>query len=81
MAQNLQLYLRQFGIDAVRWGNYGSGKKYTTIIDRRGDIDLAYRIASVVGCSEVRTEIDRSRLVDLSIVIGDDFREVYEEEN
>ncbi len=78
LAKNLQLYLRQFGIDAVRWGNYGSYKRYTTIIDRQGDVDLAYRIAKVVGCSEVRTEIDRTRLVDLSIVIGDDFKENYE---
>ncbi len=78
LAEDLQLYLRQFGIDAVRWGNYGNYKKYTTVIDRQGDIGLAYRVARVVGCSEVKTEIDKTRLVELSIVIGDDFKEIYE---
>ena len=79
LAKTAQLYLRHFGIDAVRWGNYGSPKKYTMVIDRQGNSELAYKVAKVVGCNEVKTEIDKTRLVDLSIVIGEDYKEVYEE--
>jgi len=73
LAYNVQRGLRKYGIDAVRWGNFGIYKRYTTVIDRLGDIELADRVAKIVGSSVVKTEIDKTRLVDLSIVIGEDF--------
>ena len=73
LAYNVQRRLRQYGIDAVRWGNFGIYKKYTTVIDRLGDIELAHKVAKIVGSSVVKTEIDKTRFVDLSIVLGDDF--------
>ena len=81
LAKQLQLQLRKYGIDALRWGNYGTLKKCTTVIDRKGNLDLAYKIAGMIGCSEVKTEIDPMRLVDLSIVVGEDFKEFYEKED
>ncbi len=64
----------------MRWGNFGIYKKYTTVIDRLGDIELAHKVAKVVGSSVVKTEIDKTRFVDLSIVLGNDFIEVGEPE-
>jgi LCP family protein required for cell wall assembly len=80
LAYNVQRRLRQYGIDAVRWGNFGICKKYTTVIDRHGDIELAYKVARILGSSGVKTEIDKTRFVDLSIVLGDDFMEFSEPE-
>ncbi len=80
LAYNVQRKLRRYGIDAVRWGNFGIYKKYTTVIDRLGDIELAHKVAKVVGSSVVKTEIDKTRFVDLSIVLGNDFIEVGEPE-
>lgn len=80
LAYNVQRRLRQYGIDAVRWGNFGIHKKYTTVIDRHGDIELAYKVARILGSSGVKTEIDKTRFVDLSIVLGDDFMEFSEPE-
>ncbi len=76
LAYNVQRKLRQYGIDAVRWGNFGIYKKYTIVIDRLGDIELAHKVAKIVGSSVVKTEIDKTRFVDLSIVLGNDFMEV-----
>jgi len=73
LAYNVQRKLRQYGIDAVRWGNFGIYKKYTIVIDRLGDIELAHKVAKIVGSSVVKTEIDKTRFVDLSIVLGNDF--------
>jgi LCP family protein required for cell wall assembly len=76
LAYDVQRRLREYGIDAVRWGNFGIYKKYTTIIDRIGDIELAYKVARIVGSTVVKTEIDKTRFVDLSIVLGNDFIEL-----
>jgi LCP family protein required for cell wall assembly len=73
LAYDVQRRLRQYGIDAVRWGNFGICKKYTTVIDRLGDIELAHKVARMVGSSVVKTDIDKTGIVDLSIVLGDDF--------
>ena len=73
LAYDVQRKLREYGIDAVRWGNFGIHKKYTTVIDRLGDIELAHKVARIVGSSVVKTEIDGTRFVDLSIVLGNDF--------
>jgi len=80
LAYDVQRKLRQYGIDAVRWGNFGIYKKYTTVIDRLGDIEVAHKVAKIVGSSVVKTEIDKTRFVDLSIVLGSDFIEVGESE-
>ena len=80
LAYDVQRKLRQYGIDAVRWGNFGIYKKYTTVIDRLGDIEVAQKVAKIVGSSVVKTEIDKTRFVDLSIVLGSDFIEVGEPE-
>ena len=80
LAYNVQRRLRRYGIDAVRWGNFGIYKKYTTVIDRLGDIEVAHKVAKIVGSSVVKTEIDKTRFVDLSIVLGNDFIEVGEPE-
>jgi len=78
LAYNVQRRLREYGIDAVRWGNFGIYKKYTIVIDRLGDTELAYKVARIIGSSVVKTEIDRTRFVDLSIVLGNDFAEFNE---
>ncbi len=73
LAYDVQRRLREYGIDAVRWGNFGIYKKYTTVIDRLGDVELAHKVARIVGSSVVKTEIDKTRFVDLSIVLGSDY--------
>lgn len=72
-ARNLTEYLRKRNVDVVRYGNYGSNKKYTQIISRTGDLKPAREVSRIIGCRNIKTELDSSRMVDLNIVIGSDF--------
>ena len=65
--------MREYGCDVVLWGNWGALKKHTEVVTRNGDFSKASRLARILGCSRIRTEIDSSRMVDVSVVIGSDF--------
>jgi len=73
IAEALSGKLRSYGCDVVLWGNWGNYKKYTEVIARTGDLSKAVRTANILGCSRVRTNIDPDRMVDISVVVGDDF--------
>ncbi|PKM99430.1 MAG: hypothetical protein CVU78_06375 [Elusimicrobia bacterium HGW-Elusimicrobia-2] len=73
LAEALSEKLRSYGCDVVLWGNWGNYKKYTEVIARTGELSKAVRTASILGCSRVRTDIDPDRMVDISVVVGDDF--------
>ncbi|MCD6423568.1 MAG: LCP family protein [Elusimicrobia bacterium] len=73
LAEKLSKSLREYGCDVVLWGNWGALKKHTEVITRNGDFSKASRLARILGCSRIRTEIDSSRMVDVSVVIGSDF--------
>lgn len=75
LAERLSKNLREYGCDVVLWDNWGSFKKYTEVVARTGDLSKAVRVAKTLGCNHVRTEIDSRRMVDVSIVIGNDFPE------
>ncbi|MFH1351995.1 MAG: LCP family protein [bacterium] len=77
IAEYLSKNLREYGCDVVLWDNWGSFKKRTEVVARTGDLAKAVRVAKTLGCNHVRTEIDPHRMVDVSIVIGDDFPKVF----
>ncbi|MFH1414955.1 MAG: LCP family protein [Elusimicrobiota bacterium] len=79
LARNLTEYLRKRNVDVVRYGNFGSAKKYTQIISRTGDLKPAREVAKIIGCRNINTELDSSRMVDINIVIGDDFETLWRE--
>ena len=78
-AQKLTRYLRKRNVDVKDTGNFGTYKKYTQIISRTGDLKLAQEVADVIGYRNIRTELDSSRMVDVSIVIGNDFKPLWRE--
>jgi LCP family protein required for cell wall assembly len=77
LARNLTEYLRKRNIDVVRYGNFGSSKKYTQIVSRTGDLNPAREVSRIMGCRNIKTELDYSRMVDINIVIGDDFKPLW----
>jgi len=81
LAEKLSKNLRGYGCDVVLWGNWGTRKKNTEVITRNGDFSKASRVARILGCSRIRTEIDSSRMVDVSVVIGSDFPQGIIDEN
>lgn len=68
--------LRQAGIDVVYYGNAPSGQAgldSTRIVVRRGGVKVGEQIRSALGVGRVTVELDSSRLLDASVLLGADF--------
>lgn len=69
--------LRSKGIDVVKTGNYRSFDiENTFIVDRLGKIETAYRVADSLNLDKrfIITEKNKSYFLDLTIVIGKDYK-------
>jgi hypothetical protein len=74
VARTATRMLRNRGIDVVFLGNADSVEGTTRVIARRGDGERARYVASVLGTGKVVVETDTFRRVDVSVILGDDFR-------
>jgi LytR cell envelope-related transcriptional attenuator len=66
--------LRRRGLDVVFLGNADSLTDSTRVIARRGDPERARYVAAALGAGKVVVETDTFRRVDVSVILGDDFR-------
>jgi LytR cell envelope-related transcriptional attenuator len=66
--------LRHRGLDVVFLGNADSLADSTRIVARRGDSARARYVAAALGAGKVVVETDTFRRVDVSVILGDDFR-------
>jgi hypothetical protein len=66
--------LRGRGLDVVFLGNADSAETLTRVIVRRGDPERARYVVGVLGVGRVVIEPDSFRRVDVSVILGDDFR-------
>jgi len=79
IADRFTAYLRNRGYDVVRSGNYEAfGVAKTLVIDRKGDISNAVRIAKALGLSKERAlqEPNDAFTVDATVIVGQDFRQL-----
>jgi hypothetical protein len=66
--------LRRHGLDVVFLGNADSLAEHTRVIVRRGDPSRARYVAQTLGAGKVVVEPDTFRRVDVSVILGEDFR-------
>ena len=66
--------LRRSGLDVVFLGNADSTASLTRVLARRGDSVQAKYVATALGTGAVMVEIDTFRRVDVSVILGEDFR-------
>src|SRR3954464_4779183 len=66
--------LRRRGLDVVSLGNADSLVGLTQVIVRRGDPSRARYVAQALGAGKVEVDVDTLRRVDVSVILGDDFR-------
>ncbi len=78
LAREMTEYLRRRNVDVVRYGNYGVRRRHTQIISRTGDLKPAREVANIIGCRNIETNLDFSRMVDINVVIGEDINKVWE---
>jgi len=74
VARTATRMLRGRGLDVVFLGNADSAETLTRVIVRRGDPDRARYIVGVLGTGKVVIEPDTFRRVDVSVILGEDFR-------
>jgi hypothetical protein len=66
--------LREAGIDVVYFGNAAeSGLDSTRIIVRRGTEKVGERVRDALGQGRVEIQLDNTRLLDVSVLLGADF--------
>jgi 2-keto-3-deoxy-L-rhamnonate aldolase RhmA len=66
--------LRRRGLDVVFLGNADSLADSTQVIVRRGDPERARYVAAALGAGKVVVETDTLRRVDVSVILGADFK-------
>jgi len=65
--------LRDAGFDVVQFGNAATTSPASSIIDRAGKRAVATAIGEALGIATVRTQVDASRYVDATVIIGKDW--------
>ena len=66
--------LRKRGLDVVFLGNADTVAESTLVVVRRGDPERARYVAAAIGGGKVIVQTDTFRRVDISVILGDDFR-------
>jgi polyisoprenyl-teichoic acid--peptidoglycan teichoic acid transferase len=73
-ARSATRMLRSHGVDVVFLGNADSAEGLTRVIVRRGSPERARTVGAVLGTSKIVVESDTFRRVDVSVILGEDFR-------
>jgi hypothetical protein len=66
--------LRQAGFDVVYFGNVSRSVGVTQALARRGDSAAAVRVARALGATRVRVATDTLLRVDVTVLLGGDYR-------
>jgi hypothetical protein len=66
--------LRHRGLDVVFYGNADAKADSTRVLVRRGDPARARAVLQALGAGRVVLEPDTLRRVDVSVILGPDFR-------
>jgi hypothetical protein len=70
--------LRRQGLDVVFLGNADSLSAVTKVLVRRGDPARARYVVAALGGGKIGIDIDTLRRVDVSVILGEDFRPTLE---
>lgn len=74
LARDATHHLRGYGFDVVFFGNAGRfDHGRTVVLDRVGDPVRARAVAAALGVDSVRTVIDSSLMLEVTVVLGDDW--------
>jgi hypothetical protein len=66
--------LRRRGLDVVFYGNADAPAESTRVIVRRGDPGAGRDVRQAIGAGRVLVESDTLRRVDVSVILGLDFK-------
>jgi hypothetical protein len=76
LARTATRELRQRGLDVVFLGNADGAHDSTRVLVRRGDSLAGGRVAEALGFGRVIAAPDTMRRVDVTVILGEDYRPV-----
>lgn len=74
LARRATFALRDAGFDVVSYGNDPDLRDSTLVLVRSGKTDWAERLARVLGGARVESRPDSSRYLDITVLLGTDWR-------
>lgn len=74
LGRRAMFFLRDQGFDVVRYASGSAPRDSTQIIDRSGRREWADLVAKALGVSRVVVEVDSTRYLDVSVLLGRDWR-------
>ncbi len=74
LARQVTRLLREGGVDVVYFGTAEDRLDSTTVLVRRGDQARGHEVARLLGTARVVMAPDPKRRVDVSVVLGADYR-------
>jgi hypothetical protein len=74
LARQVTRLLREDGVDVIFFGSTDGSRDSTTVIVRRGDPARGREVARLLGVGRVETRPDSTRRVDVSVILGRDYR-------
>jgi hypothetical protein len=74
LGRRAMFFLRDQGFDVVRYASGPPARDSTQIIDRSGHREWADLVAKALGISRVIVDVDSSRYLDVSVLLGRDWR-------
>ncbi len=80
LAQKVTARIRELGFDVIYYGTYDSEINQTFIFDRKyPDLSAGKLLAKEIGNPKVYFEADPDNLVDITVVIGKDYKKYFPE--
>lgn len=67
-------FLRDQGFDVVRYASGSPPRDSSQIVDRSGHREWADLVAKALGVSRVVVDVDSTRYLDVSVLLGRDWR-------
>jgi hypothetical protein len=78
LAGRTRVLFESYGFDVVSIGNADSNEySRTLVIDRKGTVGAAQRVAEVIECQSVETALDPEAEVAVTVILGKDFDRRY----
>lgn len=74
LARRAMFFLRDQGFDVVRYASGSPARDSSQVIDRSGHRDWAELVAQALGVSRVVVDVDSARYLDVSVLLGRDWR-------
>ncbi len=74
LARQAARVLRERGVDVIFVGTASARPDSTTVLVRRGSVVRGHELARLLGGARVRSEPDSLLRVDLTVLLGADFR-------